>query len=535
MTVTTKSFQSLFYQSELKPELPPIDYVTKIDLAPEGQDLTQNRDETVDVVRRSLGVFETVFSQLGLNLKLLDLSVLADDRAGRINAADNYYNGIIRIYSGEADIVWRSYINSIRSPKHSQSNYQSILTHPKFYSPENALFLSDFEAPWPPSEKSEAGLFGYRFFPNEARVHEDLQSICGNIQVFIDNFTTNLNSEKRSGWKSSELTCIAVPIVRAYYQSALDFTIEKSGPTPGGTLFAFVERPSPSQVEGAVLLHAARLLSFLLLRGVLSTSISSSEREELREQARNGSYSFAHPLKHRLGDLNARIQECMHYMPSEAHLLSEEVMSLFSNTYEFAEQAHLLHFAVANGSSSLRKPNTPTFKKYMSESPLNISLSILGRIRELYGPDIDGALRFEICTEDLVVEPYGQNGKDELVQCRLHDQTYIQIFYELLKNIVLHGVATDGKIPVKFERQKIRSQGDPKPAIVISNPWQREPAPKLKFNQRGDEWVPVSFASPSGLSFVAMVLNKTSSGTLLARVLKESRVFEIGLMLDGLR
>ena len=171
----------------------------------------------------------------------------------------------------------------------------------------------------------------------------------------------------------------------------------------------------------------------------------------------------------------------------------------------------------------------------MSEEPFDIRVCIIEKIRELYGPDIEESLATKIISQELIIDPYKLHDRDALASCRLHDQTYIQIFYELLKNATIHGHSIDGKVPIQFEREEIRRQGDPKPALVISNGWEREPTPKLVGAQLEDQWMPISFASPSGLSFAAMVLNKTSSGVLLARVLRDPNIFQIGLMLDGMR
>ena len=542
MSVKTISYKRIFYGLEPR-DIPQIEELSEMQVPADTSDvdsyLTSSQSVTLDRAFRSL---EGVCEQFGFHPLLLDIAVLRDDRVANRQAADNFYVSYVHINTEEPQRVWDAYLGAVRSPQSSEPEYQSIITHKDFYKPNNTVFYLEspegIELPKLRNDHQQDGFTAaYKFFPNEMQPGK-VQSIHKNIDTFIDNLRQKLGLGDSDQCVNSMV--MAIPIVRSYFTSRV-VPIHEQVPTegtPGGTLFVFAT-PDKSHfqrhAESAEIVDLSRALANVMLRGSLSLSYSSIEVREIEEKAVKGAYSFAHPLKGRLGHLRNTVKQLASLLPDELASAGAVAFSEVQNVHQFAEQANLIHTATINGPERLRE-DKKTRERYMtSTSSLNLRRDVFDQREELYGPRINKFVKLTQIGEESEphISPYVISGHRE--QCRLKDMHYFQMFFEIFDNVVKHGYSEkmDQPIEVTWCISDIEFGGSTNQGIVFANRWGKV-TPTIKGVAIGDEWRPIPTKTPSGLSYLSHILTATKTGSAAVRIRKDPQDFELALFLNGL-
>jgi len=335
------------------------------------------------------------------------------------------------------------------------------------------------------------------------------------------------------------------------------------GELPAGVIQRFVLLSAPEEC-----LSPVRQRFFANL---LSELAGNAHTVKLRRAF--ASYSVAHPLKHRLGQLHADFGDLwdayealapMKQLPSfegltpygendedPAQTLPRQIQickQLIDKIYAFAELSHLLHFALVGDAEQALAARSAREFRFVTTSEFNLTDEIDSVVREINSvvrlfdpksPATAKPLTFSQPVEfKAVITPFARVGENSTV--RLQDIIYREVLYEIFSNVAEHGLADEaGSVPVTIRAIFIESA----PAIEVSNAAKPAALENLRRSPGAplndpNEWTEWERLSPSGLTFVANTLRATGAGRLLYRysLQRESAasLFSVAVIFRGL-
>lgn len=538
--VSSFDFQAVFDGIDPHAGIPNTDLLTQLPLRDGHHDvLSYLSGENSELLQSLFVSIEHVCDSVGLIPLILDVALLRDDREAKREAPENFYVSVVKISTEHPDAVWDAYLNAIENPAEPEEHYQSLITHKDFYCPPNTVFFVDHIGPTLGLPRNGSGtptLRGYRFFPNRREYAEESQSIHANIQRFLNNFDDRLSASETLSQQlsSSRLVVVALPIVRSYFDTPVEDAAESEVlGTPGGTLFVFARLGEHVADVATAVRSLARGLTNIILRGALRDSFSSIERDEIEQKSIAGAYSFAHPLKNRLGILSQAIEQLSDRIPEEYVSERDHLRATARSAHLFAEQANLIHFAIIRGADALRDPNEPYSSRYMTREPIDIVDTILGAMPDVFGPIMWPAVQID-GTGNPQVRPYRLKDHPNLEPMRIKDEFYVQIFFELINNAILHGLEVDSRVHIRWRVSDEDFGGAVRPAFILTNEWAVAPSSQWQGLNEEIRWMPVQTSSPSGLQFVSNTLSETGSGSIATMTNPATREFSVALFFSGL-
>jgi hypothetical protein len=130
--------------------------------------------------------------------------------------------------------------------------------------------------------------------------------------------------------------------------------------------------------------------------------------------------------------------------------------------------------------------------------------------------------------------PFRLKDHPNLAAMRIENQFYLQIFFELINNAIIHGLEIEKRVRIRWRVAEESFNGIAKPALVLTNEWLVEPFRHLPPLDQNVSWRPVESLSPSGLQFVSNTLTATASGSIATMVDINTKEFSVALFLSGL-
>jgi hypothetical protein len=469
-----------------------------------------------------------------------------------------YFTSFLSFFLPHEEPIDRAYREALTFMASDNAERTQIVPHLELYNDETGLIHVECAGGVTEPSDLEVSLTPLRTTalrqPFELLVapQRDLKS---QVSLFLDRFFENLRADsdlKEALKRLSSSTFLLLPFVRPAYESAalppeLSEKLPRLRGYPGGALFLFLDwtpdgtiesddRTENDDIRQFRVRHLAQALTLVLSEAGLRESYASSHASESRKRY-SVSYQLTHPLKHRLGALQADTRWLTESYEDKSEELEARIYThraLVESVAWFAELAHTLHYATVHGAQrTLHAKTTQGGLKFAVRGPFNLwqaFTNAVDTIQQMFGQIIHIQLDPQ---HDLHVMICGFEQVDNQEFVRLKDEIYQEVVYEVIQNLVSHADRETGIVRAATEVISIEKQT----ALVLTNEVGEQIAQERLGNPEPD-WKKWSTGSPTGLTFIAACLRATDAGTLYYShrrdLTNKRRQFSVGLALKGL-